>query len=107
MIKPRARLRWLAVVMLTAACSGSAGLSGDVFVAKSGEIRRGADVDVILVPANGAFEAEWNQVVQGFKDQRARVLAAAQEAESGQPALRSVRSVACCTAGPSSTGTNQ
>lgn len=50
-------------------------------MAKAGEITRGADVEVILVPANDAFEAEWNQVVQGFEDRRARVLAAAQEAE--------------------------
>jgi hypothetical protein len=41
MIKPRARLRWLAVVMLTAACSGSAGLSGDLPVAGENVSPRG------------------------------------------------------------------
>ena len=46
-------LRWLMVATVTMACSASADLSGEVFVAgPAGDARRGADVEVILVPAH-------------------------------------------------------
>ena len=90
------RARALAFVgLLTIACSTPADLSGDLSVAgKSGEVQRGADVEVILLRATDAFEAEWSRAVNAFQAGRARVVAAAREAEGVQAEAQADRATA-------------
>jgi hypothetical protein len=63
----------LVVVLLAAACSKSSDLSGQIAVAgKSGEVVRGTNVDVILLPANEAFAANWSEAVDDVQAGRVR-----------------------------------
>jgi hypothetical protein len=78
----RARLAPAVVSLLFVACTSPADLSGEVSVTgTSGETRRGAGLDVILLRATSAFEAEWTRAVEAFQARRARAVAATKEVE--------------------------
>jgi hypothetical protein len=52
-------------------------LTGDLFVTmQSGDVKRGADVLVAVVPASRAFLDEWEQVQSGYEQEVASVVAA-------------------------------
>jgi hypothetical protein len=59
----------LAFLLATlSACSRSTDLSGDVFVTmRSGDVKRGADVEVALIPATPAFESDWASSLAKFQ----------------------------------------
>jgi hypothetical protein len=64
--RPRLWVATIAVTLTTAACSGDVG--GTVFVKmQSGDIKRGADVEVVLVGAGDQFEAEWKKGVTEYQ----------------------------------------
>lgn len=57
-------------------CSRSAKVSGDIFVTtKSGDVKRGADVEVLLVRGTRDFDAQWMAHVQSFKRDRDAAIA--------------------------------
>jgi hypothetical protein len=59
------------------ACQRTATLSGDVFVTmKSGDVKRGADVAVVLVPKTPEMDTQWSGLNGAFRAE----LAAAQQA---------------------------
>ena len=61
-------------LLASAAFAGS--LTGDVFVTmRSGDVKRAADVDVLIVPATPEFEAEWERL-QSEYEERAKPLVA-------------------------------
>jgi hypothetical protein len=72
---------------LPTACQRSAMLSGDVFVTmKSGDVKRGADVAVILVAATPEFDSEWNGLIAQFRKE----LRAADESATQSKSARDV-----------------
>src|SRR3989304_1046855 len=63
--------------------AATATVSGRVFVTmKSGDVKRGADVAVALVPATPAFDEEWQAIVQDFEKSLEEAIAASREAYS-------------------------
>ena len=61
-------------LLASAAFAGS--LTGDVFVTmRSGDVKRAADVDVLIVPATPELEAEWERL-QSEHEERAKPLVA-------------------------------
>jgi hypothetical protein len=62
--------RWLVALLLIvcAACSRKTDVSGDVYVImKSGDVKRGAGVEVVMVAASPDFEKEWAAEIERFK----------------------------------------
>src|SRR5206468_578593 len=82
--------------LLLAACSGD--LSGHLFVTMlSGDVKRAADVEVIVVGVTAEFEAEWAKAVQEFKAAYAEADAVVSDArrqaeEANERVLRDIRS---------------
>jgi hypothetical protein len=73
------------------ACSRSTDLSGDVFVTmKSGDVKRGADVEVALIPATAGFDSDWATALAKFqKDYTdARAIYLAKQADQKRAELR-------------------
>lgn len=76
----------LLVVLVFAAPPGAfaGSLTGDVFVTlRSGDVKRAADVDVLIVPATPEFEAEWERL-QSEYEERVRPIAAEHESLKAQ-----------------------
>lgn len=70
-----------AVALALVACSRTEELSGDVFVTmKSGDVKRGANVEIALIPATEQFESEWKKTVGEFKLNYASAESSAQQA---------------------------
>ena len=66
------RILLVVVIMLSpivgTACSGSGDVSGNIFLTmKSGDVKRAAGIQVILVPATEQFESDWKKLVADFK----------------------------------------
>jgi len=62
-------LGFILTVVPSAPSVSAASLTGDVFVTlQSGDVRRAADVDVLLVPATPEFEAEWERLQSEYED---------------------------------------
>ncbi len=84
-------LRWLLLLMAVGtslACARSAELSGDIFVRmQSGDVKHGADVEVILVPASPEFEQKWKNLVAGFQSSLASTRVAYDQALAQQQEL--------------------
>jgi hypothetical protein len=58
-------------------------LSGDLFVTmKSGDVKRGADVQILAIPRTAAFEAEWAATVRACEDESAPAYRAYKEAKA-------------------------
>ena len=70
--------------MLTPALSRTSTLTGDVFLTmKSGDVKRGADVEVLLVARTAEFEEEWRKEVETFTvEYRAATVAVAAAGEA-------------------------
>lgn len=83
--KPRCSRFGLAVaaMVMLSGCSGD--VAGTVFVKmRSGDVKRGADVEVVLVSASAQFEAEWKKVVEGYKNAGAAVSEQRDEASAAE-----------------------
>jgi hypothetical protein len=88
-------LALLVASMLAAACSESASVSGHVRVTlPSGDVKSGGHLEVFLLRATTALEAEWTRAVASFTADRAGALAAVQEAEGAQVGARADQSSA-------------
>lgn len=75
----------LAGVLALVACSRTGELSGDLFVTmKSGDVKRGAAVEIVLIPATEQFESEWNKTVDQFKLDYASAKSAFQQADEAR-----------------------
>jgi hypothetical protein len=66
---PVGSLPWVAVACLAmGACSNGANLSGDVFITtSSGDVKRGGDVEVVLVAATDEFAGKWKLLIEEFR----------------------------------------
>ena len=75
----------VALSWLPSACQRTATLSGDVFVTmKSGDVKRGADVAVVLVPKTSELDNQWNGLIGALREE----LNAAQQALQRAKAAR-------------------
>ena len=62
-------IAWLLAASLVSSCTNTGDLAGDVFVTmKSGDIKRGADVELILYRRSPEFEKEWSSASEEFKE---------------------------------------
>jgi hypothetical protein len=95
----------IGAALLLVACS--ADLSGTVFVTmKSGDVKRAADIEIVLVATTPEFEAEWTKAIREFKAAYADADAALQEAnrkrdESMRRRMDDGRIIICCVVGGS------
>jgi hypothetical protein len=63
------------LVSTSAASFQGAKLSGDLFVTmESGDVKRGADVEVVVLPASSEFTAEWDAVQNGYQREVAPIV---------------------------------
>jgi hypothetical protein len=61
---------------------GTGELSGDVFVTmQSGDVKRGAGIQILLITATEQFESEWTKLVGQFKSEYGRASADLQQAD--------------------------
>jgi len=92
MRRPARRGSLFVVLLLLAsvgAASAAGSLSGDVFVTmQSGQVRRAADVDVVLVPATAQFEAEWERAQLEYEDRVKPVVSEHDAMRAQEEALR-------------------
>lgn len=65
--------------------AGDGNLAGDVFVImQSGDVKRGADVEVVLVAATDQFESNWRDTIDGFRNEYAEAASTFDEALAGE-----------------------
>lgn len=81
-----------AVALVFSACSKPplpVDVGGDVFITmKSGDVKRGADVEVCLVPVSPKFDAEWGELAATYTANYASAVAALKVASSESDRLR-------------------
>jgi hypothetical protein len=71
------------------ACSRRAEVSGDVYVTvKSGDVKRGADVEVLLVPQTDVVDSAWKQELVQFAIDYAPPIVAELEADARAEAIK-------------------
>jgi hypothetical protein len=77
----------LASVVLLSGCSGD--ITGTVFVKmRSGDIKRRADVEVVLVQASSQFETEWKKAAEAYSKAGEDVEQLREESEAAYRAYR-------------------
>lgn len=66
----------LCLLALASSAHAGAKLTGDVFLAmQSGDVKRAADLQVLVVPASPEFMSEWEQVQTGYQQEVGPVVA--------------------------------
>src|SRR5437867_12974291 len=61
----------------------TAELSGDVYMTmKSGDVKRAADIEVVIVPASAELSARWRSMLDAFAVERALLEAAIRTAQA-------------------------
>lgn len=74
-------------LLASAAFAGS--LTGDVFVTmRSGDVKRAADIDVLILPATPEFEGEWERLQSEYEERVKPVVAEHEFLKAQQESLR-------------------
>ena len=97
-VPTRPALRSLVSLMLAcfllAACARTGDVAGDVYITmRSGDVKRGADVEVFLVSPTTEFEQDWTKAQASFRDDLPAARAAAANAADMNAAQAAVRRI--------------
>ncbi|MDO8476643.1 MAG: hypothetical protein Q7W02_10735 [Candidatus Rokubacteria bacterium] len=80
---------YLLLSVLVMACSRSGDITGTIFVTmKSGDVKRGADVEVVLIARSEKFDQEWTRLKKESREESSKAQAGYDAAYQAYSSLR-------------------